>query len=141
MKYKYQIFLGAFFSFLVWIIFVTADFIDELLLKEGTISTVLVFIIMPFFMLILYAIHYIRKKPMKTEQIIGFVSYYTTYFVIWAVIIILLSNNKFIPQSRDPDIIDLNGIEYILYGFSTLLFFSLLCIIFHIIYNILKRKH
>ena len=141
MKYKKQVKNGICVSILVWLSLILADLIDEFVFCRGIFVVALDFVIMPFIMILCYIKFYITFKPQKKELLVWFGSYSFMYLVLWYVIFYMVNTDKFIPQKSKSGSIDLNGIEYMFYGFSTLLFFSLLCIIFHIIYNILKRKH
>lgn len=141
MKYKQQIIFGMCTSVLVWVIFVLTDLIEECILDGGRICLKSI-IIMPFIMTLLYIKSYLKRKPTKKETIVWFISYSVTYVILWCVIFYLENADKFIIQKRKSDSIglaDLNGIEYTLCGFSTLIFFIVLCMIFHAIYYVIHH--
>lgn len=139
MKYKKQITSGICVSILVWLSLIIADFIDEIILNVGVFIGAFNFLVMPFIMIICYIRNYIQHQPKKKETLVWFVSYYVMYVILWCVIIYLVDIDKFIIQKKTPGVIDLNGIEYTFYGFSTLLFFTILSLIFHLVYYIIKK--
>lgn len=140
MKYKRQIISGICVSLLVWGIFIIADFIDEIILNKGIFIGAVNIIITPFIMLICYSINYIKHKTTAKSSIIWFISYYVMYLILWFVIFYFEDIDKFIIQKHQSGIIDLNGIEYTLYGFSTLIFFTILSLVFHLVYYIIQKR-
>jgi len=134
MKYKQQILHGFCSSILAWVFFIIADLIDEFVLDSGCFIGAINFLILPFIMLMLYSKNYKKNSPILRETISWFVSYILTYLLLWFIIFYFEDIDKFIPQKHSSGYIDLNGIEYTFYGFSTLFFFLIICGIFHIIY-------
>ncbi len=141
MKYKQQIIFGICASILVWGIFILADLIDEYILDSGVLIGAINIIILPFVMLSFYIKNYLQRKPPKKEIMVWFISYSVTYVILWYAIFYLEDVDKFIIQKHNSEIIDVNGIEYTIYGFSTLIFFIVLCIVFHVIYHLFIRKN
>ena len=140
MKYKQQILSGIFSSVLVWLAFIMADLIDEYILGSGLFIGATNFTILPFVMLALYIKKYRQRKPETKSVMIWFTSYSLTYLILWYAIFYLENIDRFIVQKHNNEIIDINGIEYTLYGFSTLIFFIVLCALFHI-YSLFGRKN
>jgi NADH:ubiquinone oxidoreductase subunit 6 (subunit J) len=140
MKYKQQFLHGLYTSVFVWMVFIIADLIDEFVLASGWLVGAIVFFTLPFIMIILYSKNYKKSCPPVKKSILWFVSYVLTYLLLWLVIFYFENIDKFIPQKHSSEYIDLNGIEYTLYGFSTLFFFLFLCILFHIIYHVTHKN-
>lgn len=141
MKYRQQILFGIFSSILVWLIFILADLIDEYILGSGLFIGAINIIILPFVMFSFYIKNYLQRKPKIKKIMIWFVSYSLVYLILWYAIFYLEDVGKFIIQKHNNEIIDVNGIEYTLYGFSTLIFFIVLCVVFHVIYPLFIRKN
>lgn len=100
----------------------------------------IVFFFLPIAMYIKYIVHYIRQKPSGKKLVFWFFGYYVLFLPIWYIIEEKVNYNKYIIyQSKRGNWIDLNGIEYIFYGFSVLVAFTALCLIFHFIYFIVKK--
>lgn len=141
MKCRQQIIFGVCASILVWGIFILADLIDEYVLDSGVLIGAINIIILPFVMLSFYIKNYLQRKPRTKETMIWFISYSAMYLILWYTIFYLENIDKFIIQRHESGIIDINGIEYTLYGFSTLILFIILCMIFHVIYHLFIRKN
>ena len=88
-----------------------------------------------------YIKNYLQRKPKIKKIMIWFVSYSVMYLILWYAIFYLEDVDKFIIQKHNSEIIDVNGIEYTLYGFSTLIFFIALCVVFHVIYRLFFRRN
>lgn len=140
MKCRQQILSGICTSIIVWLIFILADLTDEYILRSGLLISAINIIILPFVMLSFYIKNYLQRKPRTKEIMIWFMSYSAMYLILWYTIFYLENIDKFIIQRHESGIIDINGIEYTLYGFSTLILFIILCIIFHAIYHLFTRK-
>ena len=140
MKYRQQILSGICTSIIVWLIFILADLIDEYILRSGLLISAINIIILPFVMLSFHIKNYLQRKPRTKEIMIWFISYSAMYLTLWYTIFYLENIDKFIIQRHESGIIDINGIEYTLYGFSTLILFIILCMIFHVIYHLFTRK-
>ncbi|MBR6697489.1 MAG: hypothetical protein IKL73_04350 [Lachnospiraceae bacterium] len=139
---KQQLIGGIITSFLVWTIFVIADYIDENIIDKGYYIGLFVFILLPIVMLICYVRFYIVNRPNLKKIFVWFGSYYISFFILWLLIYILYNNDMFITQKYSEGW-DLNGMEYLLFGVSPVLIFSVACIIFHIIYglvNLVKKR-
>lgn len=141
MKCGQQIIFGMCASILVWGIFILADLIDEYVLDSGVLIGAINIIILPFVMLSFYIKNYLQRKPRTKEIMIWFMSYSAMYLILWYTIFYLENIDKFITQKHKSGIIDINGIEYTLYGFSTLILFIILCVMFHVIHHLLARKN
>lgn len=141
MKYKRQIIFGICYALFAWILFIIADIVDEFILDSRQVPMVKInAIVTPFVMLICHSINVKKNKPSKKELSAWFVSYDLMYLVLWYIIFYLQNTDKFIPQRHRDGVIDLNGIEYTYYGISTLFFFNLLCLLFHFVYNVIKKN-
>ena len=140
MKYRQPILSGICTSIIVWLIFILADLIDEYILRSGLLISAINIIILPFVMLSFHIKNYLQRKPRTKEIMIWFMSYSAMYLTLWYTIFYLENIDKFIIQRHESGIIDINGIEYTLYGFSTLILFIILCMIFHVIYHLFTRK-
>ena len=140
MKYGKQFLFGCGTAFSAWAVLTLADTIDELLLDVATCFGINVFFGLPILMLIIYIIHFIKNKPKVKKLIFWFLGYYALFLPMWYVIEEVVNENKYIIyQEKRGDWIDLNGIEYIFYGFSVLLAFTGACLIFHFVYFIVKK--
>ena len=85
-------------------------------------------------MQVIYIRHYRKNSPSWKNLILWFAGYCVTYLPIWDVIFNSVNNRHFfIEQHLGGGFLDLNGIEYMFYGFSTLIAFAALCAIFHMI--------
>lgn len=141
-KYKQQIIGGGCTGIIVWIVLTIADAFDELIINNDSFTGVFVFFAMPIIMFVCYAIHYIRRKPKKEKLLVWFGSFYTVCLPLWWIIYNMICENTYIiEQKRRTDWLNLNGIEYIFYGYSVLVGFSVLCSIFHGVYIVIKIKY
>lgn len=136
---KKNILGGAGTAFLAWIMLFIADFIDEIILDTASFFGFIMYIAVPLCMFVFYIIHYITKKPETKKIVIWFLSYIIVCSLIWAVVYFASEKDFFIiKQKVRSSFFDLNGIEYILYGFSVIGLFTILCILFHIIWNVVR---
>lgn len=141
MKCRQQIIFGVCASILVWGIFILADLIDEYVLDSGILIGAINITILPFVMLSFYIKNYLQRKPRTKEIVIWFMSYSVMYLILWYTVFYLENIDKFITQKHESGIIDINGIEYTLYGFSTLILFIILCVVFHVVHHTFARKN
>ena len=140
MKYGKQFLYGCGTALSAWAVFIFADSIDEFLLDVASFFGGIVFFFLPVMMFIKYIVHYIRSKPVWKKLLFWFLGYYAVFLPIWLIIYDTVNNETFfIRQKRRAEWLDLNGIEYIFYGFTVLLSFTALCLIFHFVYYIVKK--
>lgn len=140
MKKSKQFLLGGATAVSAWVLLTIADALDEYILDNATFFGGIVFVFLPIVMFISYIVHFINRKPSGKKLIFWFLGYYAIFLPLWYLISESVNENKFIVyQQKRGDWIDLNGIEYIFYGFSALLAFTALCLIFHFIYFIVKK--
>lgn len=138
-KFKRQVIGGGSLGFLVWVILIIADAIDELILDKGFFIGAYVFVFIPIIMSIYYSVHYIIYRPKFKTLLIWFGSYCAVFLLLWLIIFSLVNNDMLIIQKHSVGSIDLNGIEYMFYGLSVILFFFILCLIFHLVFAFVKR--
>lgn len=144
MKNWKQILYGAGTVFFVWAVLTIADSIDEFLLNTDSFFGGIVFFTMPVIMLIKYIVHYVKKRPGAKRLLLWFAGYCIVFLPVWYIIYNAVNNYKFfIPQTGRSGFLNLNGIEYIFYGFSVLLAFTALCIVFHLVFFVIQiiKKH
>ena len=126
---------------LSWLFLTLADAFDEYILNTDSFIGIIVFFGLPIIMYIKYILHYIKDKPNRKNIIVWFVSYSVIFIIIWWNIYNkILDNEYIIKQAKRTDWITLNGVEYIFYGYSALVGYSILCIIFHLVYIIIKNR-
>ena len=139
MKLKAFIY-GMISSLMVWGLLILADFIDEKVLDTGTFLGILIFMIAPVVMINLYIVYNIKKNPSGKRIILWFVGYYLVFCPLWYIIGHAVNYNQFIVEQKNRgSYIDLNGIEYVFYGYGVLLIFTLVCLIFSLIRFIYKK--
>lgn len=114
-----------------WIPLVIADWIDEKICDEGSGYGLVVFFAMPVLILLCYIVHVLRKKP-AAKQLLAFLGCYIVTFSLLWLAFGATDGNLLIEQKHRGDWIDLNGIEYIFYGFTALLALLLLIGLFHL---------
>ena len=140
MKYVNLIFKGCITSILAWLVITIADAFDELVLDADSFAGIIVFFGFPIVMLVKYILHYIKNKPERRDVIVWFGSFWIFFGILWwNVYNKVLDNEYIIKQEKRTDGINLNGIEYIYYGFTALIGFSVLCILFHLIHMIISK--
>ena len=137
---KRAILFGMASAFIVWAVFTLADTIDELVIDQSCVFGGIVFLASPIVMLIIYIRHYLRFKPNWKRLILWFLGYIIVFIPMWIVIFDFVNKRKFfIPQEPRGSFIDLNGIEYMFFGGSALIAFVIFCVIFHLIYFIIRQ--
>lgn len=128
-----------------WAVLTLADAVDEYFFNTDTCLGAIVFFGMPITMFIAYVIHCLRKHPAAKELVFWFCGFYAVFLPLWLIVYYTVNENSFIVYQYDrSEWLNLNGIEYILYGFSALGGFSVLCLLFHIICLMIrhyKKKH
>ena len=137
---RHQILSGIGTGFLVWILLVIADLLDELMLDEGFLVGAFIYILVPIILLICYIFNYIVYKPKSRKVLIWFSSYGLTFIILWLFIFILVNNDLFVIQKYRGYSIYLNGMEYMFYGISAVLAFGVLLLIFHLLIAIIDRR-
>ena len=134
MKYRWQIICGIAAAFIMWGIITAADAFDEFVLDSGCYLGAVVFFAVPVVSFVLYLIHYHKKRPSAAALTVWHISYILAFLPLWYYIGDSVNYGRFfIDQRKRSDFMDLNGIEYIFYGFTALVLFTLLCIAAHII--------
>lgn len=68
-----------------------------------------------------------------------FGDYSAAFFVSGVIIFILVNNGLLITQKYRGEGIYLNGMEYMFYGVPAIIIFGMLCIVFYMIYFMIKR--
>ena len=140
MKLKKQFLKGCGTGVFVWAVFMAADTVDEYLLDTDTFLGMLVFFGMLVIMFIKYILRCIKHRSPGKMLAIWLGGYYAAFLPIWWIVYNAVNERNFIITQKDrSDWLNLNGIEYIFYGFSVLLAFSALCLIFHFIRFIVKH--
>ncbi|SEQ18481.1 hypothetical protein SAMN02910369_01350 [Lachnospiraceae bacterium NE2001] len=125
---------GILSALAAWATLMLADAIDEYILRQESLLGAAVFFILPIAMLVIYIRHYRKNIPSWKNLILWFVGYCLAYIPTWIVIFDCVNKRRFfIEQHQASGILDLNGIEYMFYGCSTLIAFVALCIIYHVI--------
>ena len=138
-KYKNQLLGGAGTAVLLWLMLMAADFIDEVILNLDSSLGVIVFLATPFAMLVYYIIHYIKHKPQVSGLLVWFIGYYVCFLPLWMYFYTAVNNRSFFIIQKDrSDFFSLNGVEYIFYGFSVLIFFTAAVLVFHSVMGIIK---
>ena len=133
---------GALSALAVWAVLTVADSIDEYVINTGTMLGVIVYFTMPIAMVVVYIKHCIICDPPGKQLILWFAGYYILYIPIWMIIYNSVNHRDFfITQKTRGSFLDFNGIEYMMYGISTLIMFTLFCLIFLVIkrYRVPKR--
>lgn len=140
MIYVKSITSGCIKAVLAWAVLTVADAIDEYLIDTDSFMGAIVFFAVPIVLFIKYIVDYIKDKPKIKNQILNLTGYTVIFAGFWWYIYTKLEYNEYIiKQISRTDWIDLNGIEYILYGFTALIGYIILCIIFHIVYIVIKK--
>lgn len=131
---------GMLTAALAWTVLMIADTIDEFIIDKSCILGGVVFFVIPVVMLVIYIIHNRKCNPPVRNLLLWFAGYYIIFLPVWGYM--YDSNNKryfFIEQKARSSFLDLNGLEYMMYGFSALIAFTILCLIFHVIRFIIRR--
>ena len=141
MKYIKSIFSGLLIGILAWLFLSIADAFDEYILNTDSFIGIIIFFGFPITMYIKYILHYIKEKP-KHKMIILWLGSYSAVFVIlwWNIYNKIVDNEYIIKQINRTDWITLNGAEYIFYGYSALIGYSIMCIFFHLVYMITRKQ-
>lgn len=137
---KFRTFLyGMGTAVFAWLALIVTDAVDEYMLNESCLLGSGVFFGLPIVMLIVYIKHNLRVRPGAGRLARWFAGYYIAFLPIWYFVYLSVNNNRFfIEQHKRASFLDLNGIEYIMYGYSTLAAFSALCLLFHVIWLIVR---
>jgi len=143
MKYIKQILSATLTAVLAWGVLIVADAIDEYILDTDFYLGIIIYFLLPVVMLICYIIYNIKHKPTKTKLFVWHMTYSIICGIIWYVVYCFAEKDMyFIRQENRSSWLNLNGIEYIFFGFSIILAFTLLCLIFHFISFIIRLvKH
>ena len=148
MKYKWQILGGACTSVLMWGVLLLGDAFNEFILDESVAVSGIVFFAAPLALAVWYIVHVIRTRPDAKNLFIWHGCYTASFLPIWYAIYCLIGLDReafIIPQVSRSAWLDLNGIEFILYGFSALAAFLAIVIMFHIVFAVIlavrKNSH
>lgn len=138
-KNNLSIMNGLCVGVLVWIILVISDCIDEMVLDKGFFIGLIIYIIIPVILACYYIYNYIVYKPDGKKLLAWFGSYSAVFLVTGVIVFILVNNGLLITQKYRGEGIYLNGMEYMFYGVPAIIIFGMLCIVFHMIYFMIKR--
>lgn len=130
---------GICIGIVVWIILLISDCIDEVVLDKGFFIGLIIYIIMPIILICYYIYNYIVYKPNRKKLLAWFGSYSAAFLVFGGIVFILVNNGLLIKQKYRGNGIYLNGMEYMFYGIPGIIVFGTLCIVFHMIYFIIKK--
>ena len=139
MKNVKSLVFGMITAVLAWVTLMVADIIDEFVIDTDSLLGGIVFFTIPIAMLVIYIIHNRKKNPSWKKLLLWFAGYLIAFLPIWGYM--YESNNRrefFIEQHARSGFLDLNGLEYMFYGFSALIAFMVLCLGFHIIRIIIR---
>lgn len=140
MSYIKSIASGCITALIAWAIFTLADAIDEYVIDADSCIGMILVVAMPIIMLIGYIINYIKHKPKIRYQLVKLVGYVIMFSLTWLCIYNKLEDNDYIvKQTSRSSWLDLNSIEYIFYSFSAFFGYLAMCIIFRIVYIIIKK--
>ena len=123
-------------AFAAWGILTLADCFDEFVLDQDSYVGIFIFLTIPIAMTIIYIIHFLKKKPGIKNLISWFIGYTLLFLPVW---LYICSGNYFFPQKSRSSWLDLNGIEYLFYGWTAYCAFLVLCAVFHMIFFIVKK--
>lgn len=124
---------------LVWLIFTIADAIDELLIDTDCLLGAFAMIAVPLILFVHHIIYYVKHKPNWKGIVAKFTGFSLVSLILWFVIYVMIENNTYIVYQKDrSEWLNLNGIEYMFYGFPVIGGFIILSLIFH---GILFIKH
>lgn len=137
MKKAIKNFSGELVGISAWLSLIICDAIDEIILDTGMCIGIFAFFLTPLVILTCYIVVYIKRKP-SVRRLIGWhLRYGVVFSLLWLLMYRLIEKDEFfIYQEKRSDFIDLNGIEYVVYGFPALIAFIVLSLLFHIIYAI-----
>lgn len=139
---------------IMWVVMLIGDLIDETLRIDFLSGFIL--IATPLFLAYLIITHklnksigdLIRKKinrprkkersrPTKFKYITYIAIYNFAFSFIWSIISKLAFEDKYIiPQHHVGN--DINGTEYVLYGWTAIIFFDLIMVLFAVVYILIK---
>lgn len=137
-KNNLSIMNGLCVGVLVWIILVISDCVDEMVLDKGFFIGLIIYMIVPVILVCCYIYNYIAYKPDRKKLLAWFGSYSAAFFVSGVIVFILVNNGLLITQKYRGEGIYLNGMEYMFYGVPAIIIFGMLCIVFHMIYFMIK---
>ena len=135
-----QILSGIGIGFIVWMLFIVADLIDELVLNKGFFIGAFIYVFVPIVLLICYVVNNILYKPTPRKVLIWLSTYCLTFIVLLLIIYILTNSDLLVIQKYRGDSIYLNGMEYIFYGVFAILAFGVLLLTFHLINSIINKR-
>lgn len=135
---------GALYGVISWVVFIIADAIDEYILDTGTALGAVVFFLLPIFAYIKYVHHVLTKKPAGKTLLRWHLGLTVAFMPIWGILQVGACRNPDpwwfpVQQFTRGDFLDLNGIEYLFYGFTVLVIFFILCAIFHAILHVVHK--
>lgn len=134
MNYLKSLGKGACAGLLVWIVFIIADAFDELILDTDCFVGIGVCFAMPVVLFICYIVYYRKNRPPVKSVLMWFAGFLAVSFLLLCWIFDSVNYHRWIvPQKSRALMFDLNGIEYTFYGFSVIIVFAVLCLIFHLI--------
>ena len=140
MKYKMQALGGLCTAVLIWLPLLFADMFDEWILNDSCTVGAIAFLLAPVALFVWYAVHCVKTKPEAKPLLVWHACYIALSLPLWGIIASLVNQHKWIiEQPGRASFMDMNGLEYIGYGFSALCLFEALCILFHIIRIVVKK--
>lgn len=126
---------GILSGILLWVIFIACDAIEENTTHTYYIIGDALALVVPIALFTWYTKFLVNGKLHVEDTVIWLTSFYLSFIASWFVAF----NFSFIKQHVTSNFIDFNGIEYVLFGFSVLMVFSVLCLIFHVVYEVLPN--
>lgn len=132
---------GGWAGLAIWCIITLFDAIDEYLIDTESLLGLIMCIVTPIGMALLYIVYYLKKKPLRLEILMWFSGFLLIGIVLGFIICNSVNYHKYIIDTscHTCTLLCLNGIEYYIYAFSTIGGFTLISIIFHVIYAIVKH--
>lgn len=143
MKEEKQSFLsGVMYSLISCGLFIGADAIDEYCLNKECLLNAVLVVFLPMLALICYAVHTLRKRPSAGQLLFWHSGMALAFLPVWFMMCYgAIGNMNWFPvyQARRGAFIDLNGLEYVFFGYTALVWFTIFCIAFHVLRFVIKK--
>lgn len=132
--------MGFSVVFIMWILFIIADVIDESLLDVDSFIGLWLCIIVPIAYVVLYIVNYVRNHPSHEKLSVYNGFYFSSALLVSVAVVSLTEDFSFPVKQEIRDFFTLNGIEYSFYGIGIFIFVGIVTGIFHIAYALGKRS-
>lgn len=132
---------GTIVGMLIWGFMTLLDAVDEYVIDTECFLGAIACLAVPLCMSVWHIIDYLKRK-LSLQKILSWFSGFLMSGIILAIVICYkVNNHQYIVDNscHGCSFLCFNGLEYFIYAYFAIGGFTLICIIFHILYAIIKN--